>query len=135
LRGRNGNIIRIKIDAQRQINTTATNLLNGANPGILVAIAQGGTIGQTASDTFTEFLIGAGVNPELGGSFAAILRSIIVQTGDNQANVDINQLNNAINTYNRIVRESSPVTLQTLSQNEDFATFGSALRELRAAVQ
>jgi hypothetical protein len=130
------NTLRIAIKAQEDVNTAAANLLNANNSNsTLVAMAQGGSIGQTASNTLTQFLSGAGVNPEIGGSFATILRSIIVQSGNNQANVDINQLNNAINTYNRIVRESSPVTLQTLSQNQDFVAFGSALGELREAVQ
>ena len=48
--------------------------------------------------------------------------------------VDINQLNNAINTYNQIIQESSPVTLQALSQNQDFVEIGNVLKELRAAV-
>jgi transcription elongation factor Elf1 len=48
--------------------------------------------------------------------------------------VDINELNNAINTYNQIIDESSPVTLQALSQNQDFMEIGNALKELRAAV-
>lgn len=69
---------------------------------------------------------------------------IIAQVGDDQLNmgediiptveVDINELNNAINTYNQIIDESSPVTLQALSQNQDFMEIGNALKELRAAV-
>jgi hypothetical protein len=48
--------------------------------------------------------------------------------------VDINQLNDAIIAYNQIIQESSPVTLQRLSQDQDFVELGQALKELRAAV-
>jgi len=61
---------------------------------------------------------------------------IVAQAEDIQpdVDVDINQLNNAINAYNQIVEESSPVTLQVLSQNENFVGIGKVIKELRAAI-
>lgn len=62
---------------------------------------------------------------------------VIAQTADAtlaSVEVDINDLHNAINTYNQIIQESSPVTLQQLSENQDFVEIGKVLKELRAAV-
>jgi hypothetical protein len=134
-RTKNGNTIRIKIGLDGPLKTAANDLLNRDFSRILVATAQGGSIGQSASDTLAQFLIGAGVNPKLAAEFAETIRLIIAKSGDSQANVDINKLNNAINEYNRIIGESSPVTLQTLSQNQDFVAISNALKELRAAVK
>ncbi|MBS9388411.1 MAG: hypothetical protein HEQ33_05695 [Dolichospermum sp. WA123] len=132
VRTRRGNIIRIKIAAQKQINEVAVSLLNRNNPGVLVALLQGGSIGQTASDNLTNLLSNAGVNTDLGNNLRVILSRIVPNQGN--ADVDINQLNNAINTYNQIIQQSSPVTLQALSQSQDFVAIGKALKELRAAV-
>ncbi|MBE9251189.1 hypothetical protein IQ226_19045 [Dolichospermum sp. LEGE 00240] len=62
---------------------------------------------------------------------------IIAQSADAtlaSVDVDINDLHNAITIYNQIIQESSPVTLQQLSQNQDFVEIGKVLKELRAAV-
>jgi hypothetical protein len=117
---------------QRKLNEAAFNLLNSNNSGVLVALLQGGSIGQTASDNLTNFLTNAGVNTDLGNNLRVILSRIAPNQGN--ADVDINQLNNAINTYNQIIQQSSPVTLQALSQSQDFVAIGKALKELRTAV-
>jgi hypothetical protein len=128
-----GRTIRIRIrSVQRELNAAALNLLNSNNSGVLVALLQGGSIGQTASDNLTNFLSNAGVNADLGNNLRVILSGIVPNQGN--ADVDINQLNNAINTYNQIIQQSSPVTLQALSQSQDFVAIGKALKELRAAV-
>ena len=127
-----GNIIRIKLEAQKQVNDVAVSLLNSNNPGVLVALVQGGSIGQVASDNLTNFFNNAGVNTDLANNLRLILSRIVRNQGN--VDVDINQLNNAINTYNQIIQESSPVTLQALSQNQDFVEIGNVLKELRAAV-
>ena len=128
-----GRTIRIRIrSTQRELNAAALNLLNSNNSGVLVALLQGGSIGQTASDNLTNFLSNAGVNTDLGNNLRVILSRIVPNQGN--ADVDINQLNNAINTYNQIIQQSSPVTLQALSQSRDFVAIGKALKELRAAV-
>ncbi|MTJ37707.1 hypothetical protein [Dolichospermum sp. UHCC 0406] len=127
-----GNIIGIKLEAQKQVNEAAFDLLNRNNSGVLVALLQGGSIGQTASDNLTNFLTNAGVNTDLGNNLRVILSRIVPNQGN--ADVDINQLNNAINTYNQIIQQSSPVTLQALSQSQDFVAIGQALKELRTAV-
>ena len=128
-----GKTIRISIrSVQRKLNEAAFNLLNNNNPGVLVALLQGGSIGQTASDNLTDLLSNAGVNTDLGNNLRVILSRIV--PNQENADVDINQLNNAINTYNQIIQQSSPVTLQALSQSQDFVAIGKALKELRAAV-
>ncbi len=128
-----GMTIRISIrSVQRELNAAALNLLNSNNSGVLVALLQGGSIGQTASDNLTNFLSNAGVNTDLGNNLRVILSRIV--PNQENADVDINQLNNAINTYNQIIQQSSPVTLQALSQSQDFVAIGKALKELRAAV-
>jgi hypothetical protein len=55
---------------------------------------------------------------------------------DNAApTVNINKLNDAINAYNQIVLESSPVALQKLAQDPDFVAVGTTLKKLRAAIK
>jgi len=55
---------------------------------------------------------------------------------DNAApTVNINKLNDAINAYNQIVLESSPVALQKLAQDPDFVAIGTTLKKLRAAIK
>jgi len=49
--------------------------------------------------------------------------------------VNINKLNDAINAYNQIVLESSPVALQKLAQDPDFVAIGTTLKKLRAAIK
>ena len=128
-----GKTIRISIrSVQRKLNEAAFNLLNSNNPGVLVALLQGGSIGQTASDNLTDLLSNAGVNTDLGNNLRVILSRIV--PNQENADVDINQLNNAINTYNQIIQQSSPVTLQALSQSQDFVGIGNVLKELRTAV-
>jgi hypothetical protein len=128
-----GKTIRIRIrSVQRKLNEAAFNLLNSNNPGVLVALLQGGSIGQTASDNLTDLLSNAGVNTDLGNNLRVILSRIV--PNQENADVDINQLNNAINTYNQIIQQSSPVTLQALSQSQDFVEIGNVLKELRTAV-
>jgi hypothetical protein len=50
------------------------------------------------------------------------------------ANVDINQLNNAINAYNQIVQNSNLETLKKLAKDPNFQEAGRILKELRAAL-
>jgi hypothetical protein len=49
--------------------------------------------------------------------------------------VDINQLNASIITYNKIILESSPETLRELAKNEEFVAIGNVLKELRRALK
>jgi hypothetical protein len=49
--------------------------------------------------------------------------------------VNINKLNDAINAYNQIILESSPVVLQKLAQDKDFLAIGQTLKTLRAALK
>ena len=95
-----GRTIRIRIrSTQRELNAAALNLLNSNNSGVLVALLQGGSIGQTASDNLTNFLSNAGVNTDLGNNLRVILSRIVPNQGN--ADVDINQVSQLI---------SSPIT-------------------------
>ncbi|MFM7371881.1 MAG: hypothetical protein ACKO2Z_29650, partial [Sphaerospermopsis kisseleviana] len=49
-------------------------------------------------------------------------------------NVDINNLNKAIETYNRIIKQSDLPTLQKLSKDETFMAINKVLKQLRAAL-
>lgn len=49
-------------------------------------------------------------------------------------NVDVNQLNIAINTYNQIVMESSIEVLPRLAKNPEFRAIGNLLKQLRVAL-
>ncbi|MFM5983103.1 MAG: hypothetical protein ACKO9I_21820 [Sphaerospermopsis kisseleviana] len=49
-------------------------------------------------------------------------------------NVNINNLNKAIETYNRIIKQSDLPTLQKLSKDETFMAINKVLKQLRAAL-
>ncbi|MBD2230074.1 hypothetical protein [Phormidium tenue] len=49
--------------------------------------------------------------------------------------IDPTQLEEAIQAYNRIVDNSTPETLATLSANSDFVALGRSLQQLRAAIE
>ncbi|MTJ52615.1 hypothetical protein FJR38_08055 [Anabaena sp. UHCC 0253] len=76
----------------------------------------------------------AQLTPELVASTKGLKAdSQVAQAGD-LATVDINKLNEAIEAYNAIVKESDPVTLQKLSQDETFVEIGRILKEFRASL-
>ncbi|MEA5619374.1 hypothetical protein VB711_16215 [Cronbergia sp. UHCC 0137] len=131
---------------------------------LVIVLAQGGAGSDVALTQLQEKIAtSTGVNPELiGGLIQALLGvlnssepvaqlapaqstasikdlkidSVISQeSGTANVNVDVNKLNAAINAYNKVVLESSPVILQKLSQDPDFLEIGRTLRGLRAALQ
>ncbi len=101
---------------------------------------------RASSDIIPSFTSAQLPEEELLASNKALKSGLIIaQVGDTKpkvdvsgtqpsVDVDINQLNNAINTYNQMIKESSSVTLQALLQNQDFVEIGKALKELRVAV-
>lgn len=52
-----------------------------------------------------------------------------------KVNVDIRQLNTAINTYDKIVLESSPELVRQLAQDPQFLEIGNILKQLRTALK
>jgi hypothetical protein len=71
---------------------------------------------------------------QLLASVKGLKTSLMIAQNSTTQSVDVNKLSVAINAYNQIVQESSPVTLQALSQDQDFLAIGNALRELRKAI-
>lgn len=61
--------------------------------------------------------------------------SLTIAQTNTAPTVNINKLNNAINAYNQIILESSPVALQKLAQDKDFLAIGQILKTLRAALK
>jgi len=61
--------------------------------------------------------------------------SLTIAQANAAPTVNINKLNNAINAYNQIVLESSPVALEKLSQDKYFLEIGRTLKTLRAAIK
>lgn len=61
--------------------------------------------------------------------------SLTIAQTNTAPTVNINKLNNAINAYNQIILESSPVVLQKLAQDKDFLAIGQTLKTLRAALK
>ncbi|MCZ2208022.1 MAG: hypothetical protein O1I36_18170, partial [Cylindrospermopsis raciborskii PAMP2011] len=59
----------------------------------------------------------------------------LLPTGSGTANVNINNLNDAIVAYNAIVIQSGPDTVRSLSQNESFVLIGQTLGGLRSALK
>jgi hypothetical protein len=97
---------------------------------LLVTLSQVCTVIQTSTPGTPV----AQLTPELVASIKGLKAdSKIAQSGD-LATVDINQLNAAIEAYNVIVKDSDPVTLQKLSQDETFVEIGRILKEFRASL-
>ena len=61
--------------------------------------------------------------------------SLLVAQNGQTPKVDVNQLNAAIEAYNKVINESDAETLKKLAKNEEFLAIGKVLRDLRAALQ
>jgi hypothetical protein len=59
---------------------------------------------------------------------------LLPSTADGSGTVNANQLEAAIQAYNRILTNSDAETLTALGQNQDFVSLGRSLQQLRAAV-
>jgi hypothetical protein len=95
-------------------------------PGIPVAELQKGQLVASIKAMKANFTLA-----QEGGSQPS---DNVTPSPDIQPDLDINQLNDAVEAYNQIVSESSPVTLQKLLQDQDFVEIGKVLKELRAAI-
>ncbi|TAF03812.1 MAG: hypothetical protein EAZ77_16735 [Nostocales cyanobacterium] len=72
---------------------------------------------------------------QLVASTKTLKASFTIAEANAPETVNIDNLNEAINIYNKIILESDPATLQKLSRSSDFMEIGKALTELRAAIK
>lgn len=102
---------------------------------LAAAFATGLTPSQVAP--FTEMALAGADYRELVTLFNAVSGLIPPQPQPRSTviAVDPTLLEEAIQAYNRIVDNSAPETLATLSQNLDFVALGRSLQQLRAAIE
>ncbi|MBD1917284.1 MULTISPECIES: hypothetical protein [Cyanophyceae] len=102
---------------------------------LAAAFATGLTPNQVAP--FTEMALVGGNYRDLVLLFNAVSGLIPPQPQPRSTAlaIDPTQLEEAIQAYNRIVDNSAPETLVTLSENSDFVALGRSLQQLRAAIE
>ncbi|MGB3418855.1 MAG: hypothetical protein WBA52_00205 [Dolichospermum sp.] len=134
--GENGFVtLNIASPTQERLNAAFTaqiNNLSSSNPKLAIAIllnSDGQQAAQAVAKQIAKILIEAGVSEQSAEALTNALAQL-----NTSGSVDINKLSIAINAYNNIVRQSSPETLQTLSQNEDFLKTRSILTTLRKSI-
>ncbi|MFM7363184.1 MAG: hypothetical protein ACKO11_01510 [Cuspidothrix sp.] len=98
------------------------------------------TLVNTLLENIAGLLVSAGPSAKLPqgqlvAGTKALKNSLTIAQTSTAPNVDINKLNNAINAYNQIILESSPVVLQKLAQDKDFLEIGRTLKTLRSALK
>ncbi|PSR17460.1 hypothetical protein C8255_12455 [filamentous cyanobacterium CCP3] len=84
--------------------------------------------------TFTEMALVGVDYADLVDLFNAVSGLLPAQSQPQETGVDATQLESAIQAYNRILDETNPAALVTLSEFEDFVVLGRSLQQLRAAV-
>lgn len=109
----------------------------GAPPGLVAALLENlaGLLSGTDVSTTPSFPSAKLPQAQLVAGTKDLKASLTIAQTNTAPTVNINKLNNAINAYNQIVLESSPVVLQKLGQDKDFLAIGQTLKTLRAAIQ
>jgi len=109
----------------------------GASPTLVANLLQNiaGLFSSTAVSTTPSFPSAKLPQAQLVAGTKDLKASLTIAQTNTAPTVNINKLNNAINAYNQIVLESSPVVLQKLAQDKDFLAIGQTLKTLRAAIQ
>lgn len=151
----------VSTEVQNTLNVIITNIVS-QNPepnspsAAIIAILQGGLNAEDSMKLLQRSLENLGVSKS---SVQKLVSSLVSITGKQSAsalgvpvgikslvansaiaqnetslNVDVNQLNIAINAYNQIVIESSPEVLQKLSKDPQFLEIGKLLKQLRTAM-
>ncbi len=151
----------VSTEVQNTLNVIITNIVS-QNPepnspsAAIIAILQGGLNVEDSMKLLQRSLENLGVSKP---SVQKLVNSLVGITGKQSAsalgvpvgikslvansaiaqnetslNVDVNQLNIAINAYNQIVMESSPEVLQKLSKDPQFLEIGKLLKQLRTAM-
>ncbi|NJO65914.1 MAG: hypothetical protein HC836_49940 [Richelia sp. RM2_1_2] len=148
---------------QANVNSAAVTVTSNPAPpsspaATVIVIILGGSGSSGAAAQVQTVIVNLGVSPAsvqaligalqalFGGSnSASTTPGVLVASANGIAldtklaqnatpNVDINQLNAAINAYNKIIMESDDATLRKLTENAEFMEVGRVLRELRAAL-
>ncbi|MEA5619376.1 hypothetical protein VB711_16225 [Cronbergia sp. UHCC 0137] len=133
----------VTLDAREETNIVITIALG--RPGADVSASQlqakleGFGVNSFLATNLTQFLLGLLNSPVAANPGTAIattkdLKADFLLSQAQDVNVDINKLNGAIDVYNQIVQESSPVTLQKLSEDPDFLEISRILKELRGGL-
>lgn len=109
----------------------------GAPPALVAALLENlaGLLSGTDVSTTPSFPSAKLPQAQLVAGTKDLKASLTIAQTNTPPTVNINKLNNAINAYNQIVLESSPVVLQKLAQDKDFLAIGQTLKTLRAAIQ
>ncbi|MBC1215014.1 hypothetical protein GNE08_12370 [Trichormus variabilis ARAD] len=151
----------ISAETQSSLNAAIANILSqtpAANSvaANIIAILQGGANASAAANQLQSSLVSLGVP---GSSAQALVSALLGLAGNKSASasgftvgtkglitnsviaqkeasptLNINNLNAAINAYNKIVMESSPEVLQQLAKDANFREIGNLLKQLRAAL-
>ena len=158
-----GGQVSVPAVVQTSVNNAAVTVIStpapaGSPAATIIVLIAGGSGSSGAAANVTTTIVSLGVSPAsvqvlvnalgalLGGSSSASATpGILVASAGGAAdinlaqngakpNVDINQLNTAINAYNQIIMESDAEALRKLSTNAEFVEMGKVLRELRAAM-
>jgi hypothetical protein len=109
----------------------------GASPALVNSLLQSiaGLLSGTDVSTTPSFPSAQLPQPQLVAGTKDLKTSLTIAQTNTAPTVNINKLNDAINAYNQIILESSPVVLQKLAQDKDFLAIGQTLQTLRAALK
>ncbi|MBE9230706.1 hypothetical protein IQ231_03120 [Cuspidothrix issatschenkoi LEGE 03284] len=109
----------------------------GAPPALVTNLLQNiaGLLSGTEVSTTPSFPSAKLPQAQLVAGTKDLKTSLTIAQANTAPTVNINKLNNAINAYNQIILESSPVVLQKLAQDKDFLAIGQTLKTLRAALK
>lgn len=108
----------------------------GVSPALVTTLLQNiaGLLSSTDVSTTPSFPSAQLPQAQLVAGTKDLKASLTIAQTNTASTVNINKLNNAINAYNQIILESSPVVLQKLAQDKDFLAIGQTLKTLRAAL-
>lgn len=134
-------------DPVNAIGSLVDLLLRGTNPAIADAIISSLTANGVPPELAEPLIDNLGVVNDNRQSNIPGTEQLVATTknlkGDSaiaqaaetpNINININNLNKAIETYNRIIKQSDLPTLQKLSKDETFMAINKVLKELRAAL-
>lgn len=109
----------------------------GASPALVSSLLQSiaGLLSGTDVSTTPSFPSAQLPQAQLVAGTKDLKTSLTIAQTNTAPTVNINKLNDAINAYNQIILESSPVVLQKLAQDKDFLAIGQTLKTLRAALK
>jgi hypothetical protein len=109
----------------------------GVSPALVTTLLQNiaGLLSGTEVSTTPSFPSAHLPQAQLVAGTKDLKASLSIAQTNTAPTVNMNKLNNAINAYNQIILESSPVVLQKLAQDKDFLAIGQTLKTLRSALK